>query len=70
MTFLAAYKIFAALLLLFCVLLLWPLSAASRRVKKEIQELEAQGHHPVSDGSARIHGRRRAHLPWSARKRS
>lgn len=49
MSFLLAYEIFALLLLFFFVVLLWPLGAASRRVKKEIEQLAAQGHHDAPE---------------------
>lgn len=52
LSFLIAYRMFAVALLLFCVVLLWPLGAASRRVKREIEDLAAQGLHDApEDGS-------------------
>lgn len=42
MSYLTAYKIFSLLLLIGLLLLWLPLHAASRRVKKDIEDLEAQ----------------------------
>ena len=42
MSYPMAYKIFSLLMLVGRLLLLWPLHAASRRLRAEIKELEAQ----------------------------